>query len=356
MTFRRTIALVFAAAAVFAAGSRTASAEEKSLLAPNGTVYTVRAGSAADLGIAGPDVQPEDTLLEWTSLGQDGKTTIGVIPNTASSSGKGNLDLAYDEQTKSLVLLWREEFSVVNLLHLSVLKNGSWSQLDLLPNLGIAHAYNPKMLLTHQVVHWLDADGKDAWKTRSLLSVIWWEEGSLAQARYAPIFLDEDTSANDVPVYDLPDLVESSGPTPYGDLPAAAYSFPSLQLEGPGGNILASFADLASAKQYVIRLNFPTDLGKIGSLTSQRRRIPVFGIAMQGPLPNSLPTDHAVGISTMLGASYNPTLVWSEPDSVKYIRFDAATSKWSAARSIALTETMSESRARALVQEMATRN
>ena len=41
---------------------------------------------------------------------------------------------------------------------------------------------------------------------------------------------------------------------------------------------------------------------------------------------------------------------------MKYIRFDPVTSKWSDVRAIALTDTMSEARARALIQEMGTRN
>ncbi|MCA1582756.1 MAG: hypothetical protein LC796_15465 [Acidobacteria bacterium] len=355
----RVLAASLLALAALLLASGSARAEEKSLLAPDGTVYTVRSGIAADLGVTGSGIRPDDNLIEWTSLAQDGKRALGIIPNTTSHNSKLNLDLAFDEQSSSLVLLWKEELSVLNVLHLGVFRQGAWKQLDLLPNLGFAHAYNPRMLLSHQVVHWIDENGKDAWKTRSLLSVIWWEESQYAQARYAPIFLDEDTSANDVPVYDLPSTVGGGGaPTSYDDLPPGAYLYPSLQLEGPGGAILASFADLASKKQYVVRIAFPTDLGTSGpnSKSTLRRRIPVVGITMQGPVATNLPSELSSPIVTIVGPTYNPTLIWSEVGAVRFIRYDAAAAKWSAPRAIALTDEMSENKAMQLVQEMATKN
>ncbi len=354
---RWTAASLLATALLFA--SAGARAEEKSLLAPDGTVYTVRSGTAGDLAVSGPGIRPDDNLIEWTSLAQDGKRALGVIPNTTSHNPKLNLDLGFDEQSASLVLLWKEELSVLNVLHLGVFKQGVWKQLDLLPNLGFAHAYNPRMLLSHQVVHWIDENGKDAWKTRSLLSVIWWEESQYAQARYAPIFLDEDTSANDVPVYDLPSMVGGGGaPTSYDEVPSGAYLYPSLQLEGPGGAILASFADLASKRQYVARIAFPTDLGTAGPSmkTSLRRRIPVVGITMQGPVAMNLPSEVSSPVLTIVGPTYNPTLIWSQEKSVKFIRYDVVSGKWSAPRAIAVTEAMSVEKAMQLVQEMATKN
>ena len=355
MNIRRIVASLFAAGLLLA--SSDARAEEKSLLAPDGTVFTVRAGTAADLGVSGKGIRPDDNLIEWASLAQDGKRGLGLIPNTTSAHPKRNLDLAFDDQSASLILLWKEDLSVLDVLHLGVFKQGNWKQLDLLPNLGMAHAYNPKMLLSHQVVHWIDDDGKDAWKTRSLLSVIWWEESQYAQARYAPIFFDEDTSANDVQVYDLPTLVGGGGPTSYGDTPPGAYLYPSLQLEGPGGGVLASFADLSSNHHFVVRIGFPSDLGKTSSnMTPMRRRIPVVGVAMRGPISMRVPVDLSAAVNTIVGPTYNPTLFWAEEKAVKFIRYDPAAGAWAPARAIALTDTMSQEKALQLIQEMATKN
>lgn len=360
MTFRRFAAALFAAALLAGFAARDLRAEERTLLAPDGTVYTLQSGLAIDLGVTAPNIRPTDNLIEWSSLATDGKRAMGIVPNTVGASQKTNLDLAFDENSSTLVLLWKEELSVVNTLHLGVFDGhkGSWKALDLLPNLGFAHAYNPQMLLSHQTIHWIDDDGKDAWRTRSILHTIWWEESQYAQARYAPVFLGEDTTSNDVAVYDLPSFVGGGGPTDYGDAPQSAYMHPALQLEGPGGGILASFADLSQAKHFVVRFSFPTDMGQTspGSMTWMRRRIPVVGVAVKGEIALSAPIGGYKSFSTIVGSSYKPTLVWDEDDAVKYIRLDGATGKWSAPVGIAVTKEMPADRAMQLVRDMAVKN
>ena len=346
---------VAASAALAADGGATPSYEEKSLLAADGTLYVVRSGSAADLGVVGGVLSPTDKILEWSSRAQDGSVAQGLIPGTVNGDIKHNLALAYDEPTGSLVLLWNEELTVLNVLRLGIFRNGAWTVGNLLPNLGFAHAYNPQMLLSHQAVKLQDAGGNTVTQTRTLLSVIWWEEAQYAQARYAPIFLDEDSSTSNVQVYDLPAVVGSAGPTSAGGHPAGSYTYPSLQVEGIGGALLASFSDLAANKQYVVRITYPDNLGKPApdNVTWQRRRIPVVGIASESPISDDLPV--SIGsVRTVIGASYRPTLVWNTDNAVGFTRFDGRT--WSSARTIPLNDSMTYERALRLVQEMATRN
>lgn len=347
-------AFALVAAAALAAGNG-GSYEEKSLLASDGTLYVVRSGSAADLGIVGGTLSPTDKVLEWSSRRQDGSVAQGLIPGTTNGDVKHNLDLAYDEPSSSLVLLWNEELTVLNVLRLGIFKNGSWTVGNLLPSLGFAHAYNPQMLLSHQPVKLQDASGNTVTLTRTLLSVIWWEEAQYTQARYAPIFLDEDASAADVQVYDLPALLGNAGPTPSGSHPVGSYMYPSLQLEGIGGAILASFADLTANKQYVLRITYPDNLGKPGpdNVTWQRRRIPVVGVASESPISDDVPVT-IESVRTVVGASYRPTLVWTTDNAVGFTRYDGKS--WSSARTIPLNESMTFERALRLVQEMATRN
>src|SRR5262245_1232405 len=241
---------LFAAAALLAiaaplalAGAENAPApayEEKSILSPDGTLFVIRSGSATDLGLVGGALTPSDKIIEWSSRSQDGKIQSGIIPGSVNADVKHNLDIAYDEPSDSLVLLWNEELTVLSVLRLGIYRNGTWNVGNLLPNLGMAHAYNPQMLLSHQAVKVQDANGNAVTKTRTLLSVIWWEEAQYAQARYAPIFLDDDQDASNVQVYDLPALVGNGGPTPSTGHPAPSYMFPSLQLESMSGSLLAS--------------------------------------------------------------------------------------------------------------------
>jgi hypothetical protein len=344
------------AGAAFAADSVAAKPlEEKSLLAPDGTLYTVRSGHVSDLNIPDTSVIATDNVIAWSFRRPDGSVGQGLVPDTVGQSLKRNLDLAYDESTGSLVLLFKEDLTVLNVLRLGIFRDGGWTMTNLLPNLGFAHAYNPQLLLSHQAVTTQDASGNPLSQTRTILSVIWWEEAQFTQARYAPIFLDEVSDASGVEVYDLPALVGGGAGASTASHPAAAYMYPSLQVEGIGGAILASFSDLASDRHYVIRINYPDNLGKPGpdNVTWQRRRIPVVGVASEEPIPSDVPI-FIEGVKTVIGSSYRPTIVWNTDRGVGYTRFDGR--KWSAAITIPLTDTMTYDRALRLVQEMATRN
>jgi hypothetical protein len=348
-------AAILALAAATAAAQPGKPQEEKSLLAPDGTLYTVASGHASELGLAG-NIIPTDNVIAWSLRRQDGSVDQGLVPDTVGQSLKRNLELTYDEPSGSLVLLFKEDLTVLNILRLGIFKDGSWKLSNLLPNLGFAHAYNPQILLSHQTVTTQDDNGNPLSQMRTILSVIWWEEAQYSQARYAPIFLDEAIDASGVAVYDLPTLVGGGGgATPSGSHPATAYMYPSLQVEGISGEILASFADLSADRHYVVRIRYPDNLGKPGpdNVTWQRRRIPVVGVASDEPIPDTVPIV-LESVKTVVGASYRPTLVWSTDGAVGYTRFDGR--KWSPAITIPLNESMTYDKALRLVQEMATRN
>ncbi|HMA18370.1 MAG TPA: hypothetical protein VKS03_08020 [Thermoanaerobaculia bacterium] len=357
MRLRLPIRIWLAAAALAALLVAPASAaEEKSLLAADGTLYEVRSGFAADLGLSEGEISPDDFPIEWTERHQDGSVRIGVIPGSISRNVKRNLDLAFDERSGSLLLLWKEEVTPLSVLQLGVLRDGAWRTSVLLPNVGFARSFNPQMRLSHSTVRWIGENGQTVTSERSILSIIWWEESQYAQARYAPIFLDEDAlDASNVAVYDLPTLAGGGGPTTYEDFPAGAYMFPSLHSDGPSGTILASFGDLHSAKNVVVRITFPTDLGTPdpNNITWMRRHIPIVGVVGESPIAPTAPV-RISSVGTTLGAGYRPTFYWREGDKLLYTRFDGR--EWASVRGIALNETMSYERALALVVSMAASN
>ena len=333
-----------------------AAAEEKSLLSADGTLYQVHSGLAADLGLAGDGLEPDHYVIEWAARKQDGTVRLGIVPATQNRNVKRNLDLAFDEASQSLLLLWKEEVAPLNVLQLGVLREGAWTTSTLLPNLGFSKAFNPQMRLSHSTVRWNDAEGHPVTHNRSILSIVWWEESQYALARYAPIFLDEENfDLSNVAVYDLPVLVGPSGPTTYGEIPSGAYLFPSLHSDGPAGAILASFADLHSKKNVVIRITFPTDLGTPGegNITWMRRHIPIVGVVGESPLAPTAPV-RVSSMGTAIGSSYRPTFHWRDGNRLLYTRFDGR--EWASPKAIPLDETMSYERALALVVGMATSN
>jgi len=354
-TLRKCLLLGFAG--LFALGSVCFAVESKSLLATDGTLYTVSAGTATDLNLPSSMAAPSDFVIQWSYLRQNGESGSGLIPGVAGTAVKDNIDLAYDGPSSSFVVLWTEEATLLNVLHLGVLHAGQWQVSSLLPNVGFPRAMNARLLLSHIVVHTIDNSGADVYTPHSILSIIWWEDTNISQARYAAVFLDEDSGMGDVQVYDLPAAIGGGGPTPsLPDVPVGAYLYPSLQPQGPNGGILASFADLNAGKHFVVTIDFPKDLGKPGpgNITWQRRHTPIVGIIELGPIDRMAPIDESITVSTFIGSGYHPTLAWRTSTSVQYSRYDGAS--WSDVNSIGLSGAMTYDKAMRLVQDMATKN
>jgi hypothetical protein len=78
------------AGAAFADGTGVASpagpVEEKSLLAPDGTLYTVRSGQASDLGVTDPRVISTDGVILCSLRRSDGSVVPGLVPDTVGQS------------------------------------------------------------------------------------------------------------------------------------------------------------------------------------------------------------------------------------------------------------------------------
>jgi hypothetical protein len=350
-------------AALAAAPGLALAFEEQSLLTPDGTMHVVRAGRASDLGITALTPSPDSFAIFWSSRAQDGTLTTSVVPGTVSYQEKRGLQLAFDEPTGKLLLLWIEEVSAYSHVRIGVLQAGVWTNNPLLPQQGLTRAFNPVMRVTHQSVTWLDEKDNAVSATASILSVLWWEDAPSIVARFANVFLDENsTDPSSLAAYDMPGLLGDQGAASYDDVPSGAYLYPSLQTDGFSGAVLASFADLNDKRSKVVRIEFPRDRGKPsepGNLKWERRHAPILSVAVTGPLARMAPsmemrTDPVDGVGTSIGERYIPTLYWRDVDSLKFTRLDGE--DWSPLRSIALNDQMTYAMARDLVIAMGQRN
>jgi hypothetical protein len=327
-----------------------------------GTVHTIRAGKAVDLGVENLAANPEDNVIEWTTVAGDGSISTGLIPGTDSSSVKRGINAVFDEQTQTLVLLWTEDHSGFSEVRVGVLRQGAWTNSGLLPTQGISKAFNPQMVISHQPVFHLDEHDQQVWTTRSTLAIIWWEEARVGQARLATLALDENQfDPKDLDLYDLPGLLGTSGPVSYEGVPTGAYLFPSLQADGLGGGLVAVFADLHDQLEKIVKISFPQDQGKPSDTTSvnwKRRHIPIVGVAASGPIAAMTPAYALNGwgdltVGTSVGAGYLPTHYWHDGTSLVYTHYDGTT--WAPTRSIPIDDVMTWDKATSLVVGMGQR-
>jgi len=337
-----------------------AAYEEVSILTSDGTLHDLRAGTALELGVVDASILPNSYLIDWTSKAQNGAVTTAILPDTISFYSKHGLDLAYDDATSTLLLLWTEDIGAYSQIRIGVLHNGAWTNSMLVPSSGISQAVNPKMIVTHNTVTYLDQTGATVTKTSSVLSVAWWEWAQYAQARYATLFLDESDDPTALTIYDVPSLVGTNGATSTANLTDGSYLFPGLQPDGLTGSVILAYADLHDQRERVLRFDFPTNWGRETptDVNWKRRHIPIVGVMMDGPAARQTPqvANTLDGVHTTIGRGYQPTLSWTDADgsAVRYTQLSGA--DWAPVRSIPVSVQMTADQAQALVVSMAQRN
>ena len=292
----------------------------------------------------------------WSSVAQDGTAAGGVIPGTASTNPKTSLDLTLRRADG----LARRALEGRDLDSERApprdLQGGAWTLADLLPNLGFAHAYNPQMLLTHQTVHTLDADGADVCvqPLDPLGHLV--GRGGTSQARYAPIFLDEDRSVPGRASTTCPSSSAARG------RPRSTGS-PARRVRVPGA---AGRRDRRRDPRELRDRSPPTSSTSSASPTRTTSASPgdrqrhVAAAAHPGRRRRERGPDRRGAFDGRgLGAHRRrlelPADVdWRDDLALHYIRFDGIA--WSEVRSIAYSPEIDYAKAVALVEEMARRN
>lgn len=334
-----------------------ARAEQKSLLTPDGTLYSVQSGLYGSLEPGGTKAKASDYVIKWSAVAQGGQTQSGIVPGTGTSDVKDQFDLAYDSYSRSLFLVWNDRFMLINNIQFAVLQNGIWRQSQLLPSGVFTFASNPRILITHQVVQTTDGAGNEVDYPRSVVSIVWWEDSIHPRARYAPIFIEHDgLDLSDVQIYDLPDLIGSpeADSSPVFNYPI--YKNPAVQADGLTSTILATFADAGAGQLQTISINFPTDLRGVTDPSTPQGRGHVIVIfdRHSHALPDSVPGDPD-RIGTIIGNDYRPTLYWQSGDTaIQFSRFDGQT--WGDPHTIPLTQTLDAEKAIMLIRDMAQQN
>lgn len=346
-----------AIAAGLAAGPQTASAAS-AVLAKNGMLYEVYAttyGSIPGPGVGGPNANLPVLALRTTP--SDGTPTFQIVDGTIDEETEGSASVEFEEETQTLFVVFTKQQSLDRGITVALLQNGSWSSQQLLPTSGSALTMNPQMVLTRQ--SYLDTSAPDPanWvqKTRSIVSVVWWEEGAAAQARYAALFVEDGTLNRDyIATYSLSELAGSAGATPTAGLSPSMYRFPAAQRDYAGdGGVLVSFANLSTQRQTVASISFASapiaGPGISGPVDNSRHR-PIFRGLGDGSLPGD-GARQAAYLGTIISPSGGSTYWWIEGSTMKVLPGTAAQD--AVPLSMPIRPDFSVDKALAVIREMA---
>ena len=246
------------------------------VLAKDGTLYEVFPASYGDVIPGANAVDANLRVLALRTTPPGGQPAVEVVGGTANEFYKLEPSIEFDEATQSVFIVYTRVRGFFSDVQITVRHDGSWVDGSFLPNPGLYISMSPQLLVTRQTYTDADADGQPVTKSRTILSIVWWEESGAAQARYAAVFIEDGSiKLDDVTAWNLNELNGAAGPTDSSGLPLSSYAHPGLQRDaGTNGGVLVSFANLAARKQQVVRLAFPDNLPKLvppdGLTASQR--------------------------------------------------------------------------------------
>ncbi len=353
-----TVAL--AAAALLLTGPALA---DSAVVAPDGTLYEVipaRYGDVITTPPGSPDAELPVLALRTTSSG--GASRLELVDGTVDFNVESSVSVALEETTGTLFVAYTKSQGLMADMHVAVQRDGVWSGHDILSNRGFYLSINPKVVVTRQQYVVFDNAGAPVTKTRSIFSLVWWEESGPTQARYAPIFVEDGTLRVDsVQPWNLNELAGAAGTTDPRGLPLSAFSYPSVQADpASNGGVLATFANLATGEQQVLRITFPDDHTKLAPPGATaipeevwaRAHVPIGRSGGRSRIPDTLDTGAEVGAT--ISQKGVTTFHWIADGAMNFVRSDDAAG--TAPRRIKLRGDLSADKALRLVTSLAEKN
>jgi hypothetical protein len=300
------------------------------LLADNGTLFTVESQNATDLPWLHTDSQRVLTL----TIQKDGKSVLTTVPATLRGGWHVDPALAYDSQSGTLFVFWeaaRNNFFSTELYVCSYV-NGQWGPPTSLDSAEFAARQNFRIAITHSSTQ-INADGTATQVPEINLHAVWWQENGAAEwARYAMITLEKG-AVTSIAVQDL----ATFGPASAGD-PAAANAdaarellrHPSVVETRTHDSVDVLFGDMNAVALQRTNIR-PTIQGRL--------RVPTGRSGALLPAPIATVANSTV-VNTIMGTdSIAFYYDGKAANTIEYVTF--RNGAWSPARTLALNEKVS---------------
>jgi hypothetical protein len=364
MRFTRSSLLLLAASLLAASVATLPAAADNAVVGADGTLYEVfpaRYGDIVPVPAGSADAEIPVLALRVSPSGEPSR--VEIVDGTLDENAEGSVSMEFEESTGTLFVAYTKARGLMADMHVAIRRDATWSEHDIVSNRGFYLSYNPKVVVTRQqYVVFDDTGAVPVTKTRSIFSLVWWEESGTMQARYAPIFVEDGTLRVDaVQAWNLNELAGAAGVTDARGLPLSAFTCPSVQADPTAnGGVLVTFANLATGEQQVLRISFLDDLTKLvppGSTSIPdevwaRAHVPIGRSGGKGRIPINMDTNAVVGAT--ISQKGITTFHWVEGNTLYFLRSDDAPK--APARRIGLRSDLSAEKALRLVTAFAEKN
>lgn len=355
-------AAAFAVSAALALGASRADAAT-AVLSRNGTLFEVSPTTYGQLTPDWPNRPDASTpILALRTTPPEGAPIVELVAGTNDGYDELGEAIEFDESTQTVFVVYTRLRGFFTDVRVAIRRSGIWAEGAFLPNPGLYVSMNARLVVTRQAYRDLNDMGNPVSKTRSILSIVWWEESDKPQARYAAIFIEDGAlQLNDIVAYDLNAMTGEGGPTDTTGLPQSSYMYPAVQRDlSSNGGVVASFANLATRTQQVLRIGFPDDYTKpvagggtaSPGRTPNARHTPIGRGFTETQIPRGIDLPFTMAVGTIVSPTGTPTYFWAKGSSLYYLRGDAASQP---AVAIPLRPDFGVDRALAVVRDMAER-
>jgi hypothetical protein len=306
---------------------RHSASAETAVLTSDGTLHEAIIGLYRDV-VPGASLVPSlaeknFSVVVLRTTSPSGETNVDVVDGTVTVEPKGLPAIAVDEATGTLVICYSRFQGVTSDLHVAIRRGDAWVNRDIQPSSGFCLSLNPRMTATRQQYLDFDSSGGTVTKSRTILSLIWWEESGSSRARYAPIFVEDGVVSIDaVATYDLNELLGKGGTTDSVGIPLSAYEFPAVASDPSSttGGVLVVFANLVTHREIVASIVFPNNLTQPPG-AQVKAHMPIGRQLGDGPIPVNRDTQAAVGY--FVSSTGRATSWWTDATGLRFIRNDA---------------------------------
>ncbi len=227
----------------FAAGSPEPFTVAATALGDEGSLYQVLAGTRGDLF---PQTAAEDAgnaVLALDVIQPDGTHDRTLLPATGGPEVEGTPSAVFEDSSERLYVVWESKKSAaVSRLLLAGFDTDGWSQPIEISGDVSPLKDEPRVLIGRDRFALRDATGESQSHSRTVIHVLWREEGSAGNGLfYAPVILEAGRYIGWNPVVALADLETDSG-TPDG----AAAELLRTPVLAPGQDIYSAIVAFAS--------------------------------------------------------------------------------------------------------------
>jgi len=293
---------------------------------------------------------PEEGLV-LSHVANGAEDEAYIIPQTIGI-GLESVNIAVDERTQSIFILWSDDRDSISRVRLVELNQGTWfGPLTLGGNDGLS-AFNPQLLLDEASSEIAPEDPQDGPVIfeDTFLHLVWWrhdDSDGQGHAVYLPLRLDSEglLLLNENSPVDLQDLL------PFGmgcdSTPDVAGLAHPQFLRTASGDPLLFTTDFSNCVFHILSIQYeieesndPDNFGK------RRRQIAVFhtsDLVMAIP-PGLVLTDSKM----LLGSDYSVLIYWDSDEGVDWLL--STVEGWTEVKSLATGEQLSHEQATELIR------